>query len=59
LIRKKKSHPNFIFRHFIEFLREVSHAETRAPVCGGGCIDGELNRITWKLVGGEEKWGSL
>jgi len=29
---KKNSHPNFIFRRFIEFLREVSHAKKRAPV---------------------------
>ena len=29
---EKNAHPNFIFRRFIEFLREVSHAEKRAPI---------------------------
>jgi len=35
---KKNSHPNFIFRRFIEFLREVSHAKKRALFLIGGCI---------------------
>jgi len=29
---KKSSHPNYIFRRLIKFLRAVSHAEKRAPV---------------------------
>jgi len=33
---EKNSHPNFIFRRFIEFLREVSHARLFLI---GGCID--------------------
>ena len=36
---KKNSHPNFIFRRFIEFLREVSHEKSARLFLIGGCID--------------------
>jgi len=31
-MKRKNSHPNFIFRRFIELLCEVSHAEKCLPV---------------------------